>query len=61
LALSVRVTLPSAAIRSLEELPGSIPLTVDVQFEDGWGAKFPVNEPEIEATILFAGLHNRGA
>lgn len=42
--------------QSLEDFLISAPLTVDAQFDDGWGALFPVKGREIEATVLFADI-----
>lgn len=42
--------------QSLEDFLISAPLTVDAQFDDGWGAMFPVKGREIEATVLFADI-----
>lgn len=41
---------------TLEDFLISHPLTVDAQFDDGWGASFPVKGIELEATILFADI-----
>ncbi len=42
--------------RSLEDFLISAPLTIDAQFDDGWGAPFPVKGREIDATVLFADI-----
>lgn len=42
--------------QSLEDFLTSAPLTIDAQFDDGWGAMFPVKGREIEATVLFADI-----
>lgn len=41
---------------SLEDFLISHPLTVDAEFDDGWGAYFPVKGIELEATVLFADI-----
>lgn len=41
---------------TLDDFLVSHPLTVDVEFDDGWGASFPVKGIELEATILFADI-----
>ena len=41
---------------SLEDFLISHPLNVDIEADDGWGAKFPVKGIEIEATVLFADI-----
>jgi hypothetical protein len=42
--------------RSLEDFLASVSLSVDAQFDDGWGEVFPVKGREIEATVLFADI-----
>jgi class 3 adenylate cyclase len=42
--------------QSLEDFLISVPLTIDTEFDDGWGARFPVKGREIEATVLFADI-----
>ena len=42
--------------KTLEDFLTSHTLTVDVEFDDGWGAGFPVKGIELEATILFADI-----
>jgi class 3 adenylate cyclase len=42
--------------QSLEDFLISAPLTIDAQFDDGWGARFPVKGREIEATVVFADI-----
>lgn len=42
--------------QSLADFLISAPLTVDAQFDDGWGAMFPVKGRAIEATVLFADI-----
>jgi class 3 adenylate cyclase len=42
--------------QSLEDFLISTTLTVDAQFDDGFGALFPVKGREIEATVLFADI-----
>lgn len=42
--------------QSLADFLTSVPLTIDAQFDDGWGARFPVKGREIEATVLFADI-----
>ncbi len=41
---------------SLEDFLTANMLTVDAQWNDGWGADFPVKDREIEATVLFADI-----
>jgi len=41
---------------TLEDFLISHPLNVDIEADDGWGAKFPVKGIEIEATVLFADI-----
>lgn len=41
---------------TLEDFLISHPLNVDVEADDGWGAKFPIKGIEIDATVLFADI-----
>lgn len=41
---------------TLEDFLISRPLNVDVELDDGWGAKFPVKGIELDATVLFADI-----
>lgn len=41
---------------SLEDYLISHPLMLDVELDDGWGAKFPIKGREIEATILYSDI-----
>jgi len=41
---------------TLEDFLISHPLNIDVERDDGWGAKFPIKGIEIDATVLFADI-----
>jgi class 3 adenylate cyclase len=41
---------------SLEDFLISAPLTANIVFDDGWGARFPLKGRTIEATMLFADI-----
>jgi class 3 adenylate cyclase len=41
---------------TLEDFLISRPLNVDVELDDGWGARFPVKGIEFDATVLFADI-----
>jgi putative transposase len=44
--------------QSLEDFVTSVPLTIDTQFDDGWGGRFPVKGRELEATVLLLAREN---
>jgi hypothetical protein len=50
------MTTTKYRFHSLEDFLISTTLSIDSQFDDGWGAAFPVKGSEINASILFADI-----